>query len=354
MPTPTSPQPATIVLVDDDPVSLGLLEEIIGAMPLTSVVAFAEPEEALAWCHASTPDVIVSDYHMPGMDGLELLALLRAEQQLRDVPIMIVTALNDREVRYRALEIGASDFLAKPLDQHEVVARIRNMILVRQAQQGLEVRARELAFQVRLATESLIQREREAIIRLGRAGEFRDWGSSAHTQRVARYAGAIARGCGLSEADTERIELAAQMHDVGKIGIPDSILLKAGPLAPAEYEVMKQHTVIGERVLGDSSSALLRYAAVIARSHHERMDGSGYPDGLKGEEIPLSARIVAVADVFDAMTADRPYRKASPIEAAIAHLRNSAGRHFDARCVDALLAALPAMLEARERSKDAA
>jgi response regulator RpfG family c-di-GMP phosphodiesterase len=349
-----SMEPATIVVVDDDPVALGLMEEIISGIPDCSAVTFSEPGEALAWCQVCSPDVIVSDYQMPGMDGLELLRHLRAEERLKGVPIMVVTSMNDREVRYRALEMGANDFLSKPLDAAEVAARIKNMILVRQAHEGMAIRAIELAFRVRLATASLIEREREVILRLSRAAEYRDYDSSAHTMRVAHFSRIIAAGRGLPEAEQELIFLAAPMHDVGKIGIPDQILLKPGRLDPAEFEVMKRHTLIGHRILGDSTSELLRYAAVIARTHHERMDGGGYPDGLVGEQIPLSSRIVAVADVFDAMTSTRPYQQAKSVDQAVAYLRKGAGTQFDASCVDAFLAALPVVVETQNQFQDAA
>jgi response regulator RpfG family c-di-GMP phosphodiesterase len=346
--------PATIVVVDDDPVALAVLEDIIGGMPATTAVAFGDPAEALGWCQACTPDVILTDYQMPGMDGLALLERLRAEQHLVHVPIMVVTALNDREVRCRALGMGANDYLTKPLDPTEAAARIHNMVLVHQAQQGLEIRSHELALQVRLATAGLMEREREVILRLGRAAEYRDWESSAHTVRVAHYSRAIAEGCGLTEAEQERIFLTAPMHDVGKIGIPDRILLKAGRLEPAEFEIMKQHTLIGHRILADSKSELLQYAAVIARSHHERIDGTGYPDGLRGEAIPLCSQIVAVADIFDAMTSRRPYQPACTTDQAVTYLRRCSGRVLDRTCVEAFLRALPAMLETRERFRDAA
>ena len=348
----TKMEPATIVVVDDDPIALGLMEEIIGRIPGSSAITFNDPGEALGWCQVSQPDVIVSDYQMPEMDGLQLLGHLRADARLGSVPIMMVTSVGDREIRHRALEMGATDFLGKPLDASEVTARIRNMILVHQAQKGVTTRAQELAFQVSLATATLKEREREVIIRLSRAAEYRDWESSAHVMRVAHFCRIIARRRGMSEWEQERLFLAAPMHDVGKIGIPDRILLKPGRFTPDELTIMRQHTVIGHRILSDSSSELLQYAAIMAKTHHERVDGTGYPDGLKGERIPLGSRILAVADVFDAMTSRRPYQEPSTVDQAMTYVKAGAGTQFEPESVDAFLVGLPQILETRERFKD--
>ena len=344
--------PASIVVVDDDPIALGLMEEIIARIPGSSAITFSDPGEALGWCQASTPDVIVSDYQMPEMNGLQLLGHLRAEQSLSNVPIMMVTTVGDREIRHRALELGATDFLGKPLDPTEVTSRIKNMILVHQAQRGASARAHELAFQVSLATATLKEREREVILRLARAAEYRDWQSSAHTMRVAHFCRIIAWRRDLPDWEVERLFLSAPMHDVGKIGIPDRILLKPGRLDPDELKIMRQHTVIGQSILAESQSELLQYAAVIARSHHERIDGTGYPDGLKGDQIPLSSRIVAVADVFDAMTSKRPYQEPATVDAALTYIKAGAGTQLETESVDAFMAALPQILETRDRFQD--
>jgi putative two-component system response regulator len=345
-------EPATIVVVDDDLVALGLMEEIISHIPGCSAITFSDPAEALGWCQASHPDVIVSDYQMPEMDGLQLLGHLRADASLGSVPIMMVTSVGDREVRHRALEMGATDFLSKPLDPAEVTARIRNMILVHQAQRDVSTRAQELSFQVSLATATLKEREREVIIRLSRAAEYRDWESSAHVMRVAHYCRIIARRRGLPEWEQDRLFLAAPMHDVGKIGIPDRILLKPGKLTPDEFAIMRQHTVIGQQILSDSTSELLQYAAVIARTHHERIDGAGYPDRIKGDHIPLGSRILTVADIFDAMTSRRPYQEPSTVDEAVTYIRAAAGTQLEAESVDAFLVGLPQILETRDRFRD--
>ncbi|MEO8199382.1 MAG: HD domain-containing phosphohydrolase [Gemmatimonadota bacterium] len=338
---------ASVVIVDDDVLALALLEEIVTGLPAVEVTTFTDPHNALAYCQVSSPDVIISDYQMPEMDGLTLLARLREEPALVTVPIMIVTAMTDREVRHRALELGASDFLSKPFDAAEIIARIRNMILLHRAQQVLEVRAQELAFQVRLATATLSDREQEVVMRLSRAAEFRDWESGAHITRMAHYSRIIAATLGQSKSEQDLLFLAAPMHDVGKIGIPDYILLKPSQLDDEEFGIMKQHTTIGHQILSESKSELLQLAATVALTHHERFDGKGYPRGIAGEDIPISSRILCLADVFDALVSERPYKTAWTSEAALRSMSNGRGTHFDPECYDAFTASIAAIQETR-------
>ncbi len=332
--------PSTVVMVDDDIVALALLEEVVSGIPGVEIITFEDPVEALEYCQVASPDLIISDYQMSGLDGLELLTRLRAEASLASVPIMIVTAMADREVRQRALELGANEFLSKPLDAAEIVARIRNMILVRQSQQTLEVRAQELAFQVRLGLAAMAERERELVMRLSRAAEFRDWESGAHVTRMAHYCRTIAERMELPRPEQDLLFLAAPMHDVGKIGIPDHILLKACRLDEDEFAIMKQHTTIGHQILADSKSELLQLAATIAHTHHERFDGQGYPRGLSGEAIPLASRILSLADVFDALMSQRPYKAAWTLDAALSTMRKGRDSQFDPQCFDAFLDSL--------------
>jgi putative two-component system response regulator len=248
---------------------------------------------------------------------------------------MMVTAAEDRSLRCQALESGASDVLGKPLDGTEVLARTRNMLAIRRGQRLLAERSRLLETEVRRATAEIVAREQETILRLSRAAEYRDWETGTHIVRVAWYARIISRELGLSEAEQELMFRAAPMHDVGKIGVPDYILLKPGGLDEAEFEIMKQHTVIGYRILGGSSSELLRVAAEVALTHHERWDGSGYPERRQGDEIPVGGRIVAVADSYDALTSKRPYKSGWPAELAWQFLAANAGTRFDPDCVAA-------------------
>jgi putative two-component system response regulator len=271
---------------------------------------------------------------------------------MRDVPILMVTTVQDREVRREAVSLGANDYLLKPLDAVEAGARIRNMLALRRSTVALARHAASLEVEVQRATEAITAREHEAIVRLARAAEFRDWETGAHIVRVAWYARLIARALELSPDHQDALFRAAPMHDVGKIGVPDYILLKPSGLDDAEFEIMKQHTVVGYRILAGSSSDLLQVAAEIALTHHERYDGTGYPDGRAGESIPLPGRIVAVADTFDALTSDRPYKSEWPTGLAAEYLRQNAGTRFDPQCVDGFLGAMEDVAEIRASFPD--
>jgi putative two-component system response regulator len=264
----------------------------------------------------------------------------------------MVTAVHEREVRYEALESGVTDFLTKPVDKVEFISRLKNMMALRRSHLSLASRARTLAEEVRRVTADVYERERETIVRLARAAEFRDPETGAHIVRMANYSSLIAVRLGLPRPDQEMILQAAPMHDVGKLGTPDHILLKPGRLTAQEYELMKRHPSIGYEILKDSASPVLRVAAEIALSHHERFDGTGYPLGLAGREIPIVGRVVAVADVFDALTSERPYKQAWEMARAVEYLRLGRGSHFDPDCVDAFLTGWKDVMAIRERYRD--
>jgi two-component system response regulator RpfG len=244
---------------------------------------------------------------------------------------------DDRKVRYAALDAGITDFLTKPVDARECLARCRNLLTLRRQQLTLEDRRRLLEHMVEDATKEVREREKETLLRLARAGEFRDEETGYHLIRMSRYSRLIAGALGLEHDEAETIELSAPLHDIGKIGIPDHILLKQGKLDDAEWQVMRRHPVIGHEILKGSASKYVRMGALIALGHHEKYEGSGYPNGLVGDHIPLCARIVAVADVYDALTSVRPYKTAWPEERAFEYITSQAGRHFDPRMVDAFL-----------------
>ena len=328
-------QLAAIVLVDDDVLALEMLRDLVSSIPGTAVFTFGSGEAALEWCRTHQPDLVITDHVMPGLTGLELIRALRSSPDTADVPVMMVTATDDRRLRCHALESGASDVLGKPFDGTEVLARTRNMLAIRRGQRLLAERSQLLETEVRRATAEIVAREQETILRLSRAAEYRDWETGTHIVRVAWYARITARELGLSEAEQELLFRAAPMHDVGKIGVPDYILLKPGALDEDEFEIMKQHTVIGHRILGGSSSELLRVAAEVALTHHERWDGTGYPERRRGKDIPISGRIVAVADSYDALTSRRPYKSSWPAELAWQFLAANAGTRFDPDCVAA-------------------
>ena len=343
-----------IVIVDDTPLNLLLMVKLVDRLPGVESHGFESPQEALTWCAHTEPDLIIVDYMMPDIDGLAFIRRVRASHKHEDVPILMVTANNERGVRYEALECGANDFLTKPIDAHEFEPRVRNMLKLREAHLATRQRAETLSVAVRKATAAILDRERETITRLARAAEFRDPETGAHIQRMSHYSAMIARRMGLGADFADALLLAAPMHDVGKLGIPDTILLKPGRLTVEEFEVMKRHPLIGHDILKDSASEVLRLGARIALSHHEKFDGTGYPQGSVGEAIPLEGRIVAVADVFDALTSSRPYKPAWPFARAIALLREGRGSHFDARCIDAFLSSWDEVLDIHTRFVDEA
>jgi two-component system response regulator RpfG len=250
----------------------------------------------------------------------------------------VITVVDDRKIRYDALEAGATDFLIKPLDEHETRARCANLLELRRHKIVLSDQARVLQYQVDKSVSEIHERELETLAKLAKAGEFRDKTTGNHLMRMAKYSALIGQHLGLGVETVHVLEVAAPMHDIGKIGIPDSILLKEGPLSPAEIDLMRDHPRIGYDILKGSPSKYLSMGAIIALGHHEKFDGSGYPNGLHGDDIPLVARIVAVADVFDALVSKRPYKDAWPIAEGIEFLKGQRGRHFDPRCVDAFLA----------------
>lgn len=341
-----------VVVVDDAQVNLVLMSALLGKLPDCVPTCFLSPGEALEHCMREDPDLVIVDYMMPDMDGIEFIRRFRGHVARSQTPLLMVTADHERDVRYRALESGANDFLTKPLDRIEFTSRVKNMLSLRHSQVALANHARTLADEVRRATAEIFERERETLNKLARAAEFRDPETGAHIMRMANFSALIARAMGLDRELQEALLIAAPMHDVGKLATPDHILLKPGKLDVAEFEIMKKHASIGYEILKDSASSSMQLAATIALSHHEKFNGSGYPRGLRGEDIPLVGRIVAVADVFDALTSARPYKRAWEVERARDFLIEGRGAHFDPVCVDAMLACWDEVLDIRARFRD--
>ncbi len=341
-----------VLIVDDTQVNLILFSALVKRLDDCKDFAFLDPVTALNWAETNATDLLILDYMMPELDGIEFIKRFRAMPENAETPILMVTANDQKDVRYAALEHGASDFLTKPLDRIEFLTRAKNMLKMQSSRKKLADRAAWLADEVRLATREIVLRERETVIRLSKAAEYRDPETGAHILRMAHYSHLIGKGMGLSEDEQELLLEAAPLHDIGKVGIPDGILLKPGKLTEAEFEIMRGHARIGYEVLKGSASKVLQSGSEIAYSHHEKFDGSGYPRGLNGEDIPLFSRIVAVADVFDALTSERPYKKMWPLERAADLIRSQSGMHFDPRCVEVFFASWDEVLKIRETFQD--
>jgi putative two-component system response regulator len=342
-----------VLIVDDTEINLILFGALVKKLEDCVPHTFIDSRQALDWAQSNTPDLVIVDYMMPGIDGLEFIRLLREMPGRSEVPVLMITANDQKQIRYRALDTGANDFLTKPVDKVEFLARAKNMLTLNAAHKSLADRASWLADEVHKATREIVARERETVIRLCKAAEFRDPETGAHILRMAHFSQLIARELGMSVADQDLLLEAAPMHDIGKVGVADKIMLKPGKLDEQEFAIMKGHAMIGYELLKGSSSKVLQAGAEIAKGHHEKFDGSGYPDGIKGADIPIFSRIVAVADVFDALTSERPYKKAWEIEAAVDFLNNGAGSHFDPDCVKAFLNAWEDVMAVREQYKEA-
>ncbi|MBP9906334.1 MAG: response regulator [Rhodoferax sp.] len=341
-----------VAIVDDAEINLVLFQALIKRMGDCESITFSDALQGLEWAKQHDFDLLICDYMMPGLDGIEFIAKLRAMPDKQNLPILMITANDQKQIRYRALDAGATDFLTKPVDKVEFMARANNMLQLGANRKALADRAAWLAEEVKKATAEIVRRERETVIRLSKAAEYRDPETGAHILRMAHYSELIARALQLPKAEQELLLEAAPMHDIGKVGIADHILLKPGRLTPEEFEVMKQHAAFGYEILKGSESRVLQAGAEIARDHHEKYDGTGYPHGLAGDAIPIFSRIVAVADVFDALTSERPYKKAWSLERASEHIKASSGTHFDPQCVDAFFGNWEAVLEIRHRYQD--
>lgn len=328
---------ASILIVDDEPSNLRVLERIFRRAGYADVRATTDPLRVLPLCVQAMPDVVLLDLHMPAKHGVELMRELQ-ELAGHDYPeILVLTGDASRDTKSRALSSGARDFLSKPFDLTEVLLRIHNLIDLRMLHRELRQKNDLLEQRVAQRTQELDEARMEIIERLGLAAEFRDDDTGQHTRRVGYASGLLAQAIALPPATVELIACAAPLHDVGKIAIPDQILLKPGPLTSEETEVMRTHTVVGARLLSRSVSPLLDLARDIALTHHERWDGDGYPQGQTGVEIPLAGRIVALADFFDALTHDRPYRARRDVRDVVALIELERGRHFDPDLADAFL-----------------
>lgn len=348
--TSRCPLIAKVMVIDDQITSRIIMESIVKSIgDNITVRSFDNALSALNIAQYDPPDLIVADYQMPEMDGLEFTKKVRNTTGCEDVPVIVVTIIDDRAVMYEALEAGATDFLTKPLDHYECKVRCRNLLTMRRQQQIIRDRAGTMNTLVKQATETTQSREKEAISLLARVGEYKGHASGLHQRRVGIASRIIAETLGMDEEFCTVIEVAAQLHDIGNIGISDQILLKQGLLNEEEAEIIRTHTKIGYELLRSSSSPYLQMAAMICIGHHEKFDGTGYPAGLKGEEIPIAARIVAVADVFDTLIARRPYKEAWSADRAILEMDRLSGTHFDPACVNALFSKIDQVLSSKDQ-----
>jgi len=325
-----------ILVVDDVETNVDILVAILGDDYDLSVAL--DGPSALEYVAEEPVDLILLDIMMPEMDGYEVCRQLKKNISTRSIPVIFVTAMGEVRDETKGFELGAVDYITKPVSPPIVKARVSTQL-------ALYDQNRELERKVQERTAELNRTRLEIIRRLGRAAEFKDNETGLHVVRMSYYAKLIAQAAGFNDEHAELLLNAAPMHDIGKIGIPDNILRKPGKLDDEEWEMMRQHTKFGAEILGDQDSVLLQLAREIALSHHEKWNGKGYPNGLAGAEIPLESRIVAIADVFDALTNESPYKKAWPIEEAVALIERESGEHFDPALVDAFLKALPEMLE---------
>jgi len=327
---------AQILLVDDEPDNLTVLENLLRHHGFKSIISTCDPREVKDILSEVQPDLVVLDLHMPHMDGFDVMSEIRP--LIPDntyLPILVITGDPDPDLRRSALAKGAKDFLTKPFESTEVLLRIKNLLETRLLHQELKHHNETLEEKVRERTQELAEAQVEILRRLAIAAEYRDDITGEHAERVGLLAALLAQVIGLHRDEVQIIRRAAPLHDVGKIGIPDSILMKPGPLTTAEFDVMKTHTQIGARILSGSQYPLLQVARRIAQHHHEHWDGAGYRSGRSGNDIPLVGRLVAVADVFDSLTHRRPYKEAFTVEHAAAKVREKSGTHFDPKVVRA-------------------
>jgi len=366
-----------ILVVDDEPYVLESLRRMLRTERDAWQTTYLDcPDKAWDRLLAQEFDAVVCDIKMPGTDGLQLLERSRRVARLRDLPIVMLTGLSDRGLKRRALDLGAADLLNKPVEREDLLARLRSVLRLKYYQDELRAANDLLEQRIQERTEELFQSRLDIIWRLGKAAEHRDVETGNHVIRVGSYSRLIAEVLGKSRGFVETLFLAAPLHDIGKIGIPDTILHRRGPLSPRQWERMKEHCVIGARILREDSmvriafqewrgaisrfevegfrNPLLEMAASIALTHHEKWDGTGYPQGLIGEQIPLEARIVAISDVFDAVTSKRPYKEPYCEQKALCIIKDAAGSHFDPEVYAAFVKALPAIRAIRQRFSDGA
>ena len=345
-----------IIVVDDEPANLKLVERVLDVGGFKNVTLIENPTTVVDEYKKKGADLFLIDLNMPVMDGFELIEVLSDLGDDFLPPILVLTAQQAQEYRQKALDAGARDFVTKPFVVNELLARVKNQLEMRQAQsmlrqqnQHLEEMVNERTKELQDAHQLLHESRLQVVRRLGRAAEYRDNETGLHIIRMSYISVILGRAARMSEEDLDLLLNASPMHDIGKIGVPDNILLKPGKFEPEEWEIMKTHAQIGADILSGDDSPMMAMAREIALTHHEKWDGSGYPFGLKGEDIPLVGRISAIADVFDALTSARPYKKAWEVEAAVDYIKEQSGKHFDPQLIEYFIENLDEIVSIRDK-----
>ena len=366
---------ARVGMIDDEVMNIDVVQGYLEQSGYRNFFRTTESKKGIALIKSTKPDVVLLDIMMPVVSGLEILAQMRANAELSHIPVIILTACTDGQVKRQALELGATDFLAKPIDPSELLPRLRNVVEAKAYQDQLKNYSRNLRMEVERRTQEVIESRQRIIHCLARAAEFRDDDTGHHVTRVGQYVAVIAKAMGYNDHQADLLGQAAQLHDVGKIGVPDAVLSKAGPLDGDEVDIIRKHcdygtsiieplgsternayrrhAELGEQLLEYDGFPVMELAGVIAKTHHEKWDGSGYPNGLAGEDIPIEGRITAVADVYDALSSKRAYKPAFPPTKCFKVLAEGAGTHFDPRVLRAFFSATDEIQAVQERYSDA-
>jgi putative two-component system response regulator len=341
---------AKILIVDDQEVSNRLLAEMLRKAGYNNITCVSDSRDAADTYDDLKPDVLILDLHMPYLDGFQVMTQLKGLSEGQDyLPVLVLTQLDNKDLRYLALESGAKDFLNKPYDRVEVLVRVRNIIEVHMLHHRVRDQNKVLEEKIRRRTKDSLDTQLEMAQRLARVSEYRDRETGMHIIRMSHYAAALATQVGFSKEEAGMVLIASSLHDIGKVAIPDSILLKPAKLTPEEWDVMKTHVDIGARLLSGSDSRIMKMASEIVLTHHERWDGLGYPKGLKGEEIPVVGRICGLCDSFDALTNVRPYKEAYPFDKGVQEIRQGSGTAFDPQLVECFTAILPEIGRIKEK-----
>ncbi|QPJ65133.1 MAG: response regulator [Candidatus Nitrohelix vancouverensis] len=343
---------AKILIVDDESGNVRILNRILRNEGYENVHAITDPRQAKETCGTFEPDLVILDLKMPYLSGFEVMDLLKSENGRLERSVLILSAQMDRETRVKALESGARDYINKPLDRSEALCRIHNMLETQMLHRQVQEQNFALEKRVKMRTQQLEETRLEVIHRLARAAEYRDNETGEHVIRMSMMCARLGKEIGMNEQECQILQDSSPLHDVGKIGIPDNILLKPGKLSEEDWHIMKLHPTIGAQILSGSSSRTMQMAEVIALTHQERWDGSGYPAGLKGKEIPIEGRISAICDVFDALTSERPYKKAFSVEQSVALIKENRGIMFDPELTDAFISILPDMVKIIQEHHD--